>query len=205
MSTDDGDGGGYIEPDGEAAVPQPGPRPAPEPEPASPGRQPGVPAWKRGPWWILIALIGAAAIAGVVVAVVSSGGGNKNSSPTSTSTGNLNGAYIRKADAICATLDPPINADYRTAFAAITAGNIARAQKAARALNSAAGTLIDRIKALGPPPQDASVVNQIVADYTLVINDVIANTPESIQRAQAIAAQIESLATHFGFQVCGLT
>lgn len=199
MTEDDGqEWGGYI------------PEPADEEtlvRPASPAPSVGGPAWMRGPWRIVIALVGVAAIAVGVIEIVSRTGGSGGHTRTSTSTDQALGksAFIRRADGICAELNPEVETDYRVALADYNNGDTAGAQSEVAKLETAAGRLVDHIKALGPPAQGATQVDALLTEYGQLVADAIADTPESNAAAQALQAQIAAQAKSYGFRVCGVT
>jgi hypothetical protein len=158
----------------------------------------------RGPWRIAIALIGVAAIAVGVVEIVS----RSRARSTSTSTTRTllgKAAFIRRADGICAVLNPQVEAYYRIALADQNGGDSSGARLEITKLETAAGQLIGRIEALGPPAQGAAAVALVLSEYSELVSDAVADTPETNAAAAGLQAEIASQAAQFGFHVCGLT
>jgi len=160
--------------------------------------------WPRGPWPILIALVGIAAIAAGAYEIAASSKGGSSSS-TSRPPALSKAAFIHTADAICARLNPVVEANYRTALADESNGDFAGARRAIARLEAAAGRLIDGITALGPPAEGADTVTALLSEYTQLVNDAVANTAESNAAAATLQTQIASQAAQFGFRVCGVT
>ena len=208
MATEDGEWGGYIEqPDeGETAV-FPAPPVAPADVPPTPPRTPsGGSSFLRGGWRIAAVIVGVAAIAGGVIGVVSSGGKKKTTTST-TQTGLTKAQYIAQADRICASLNPPVEAAYRTYAADFTAGNLSGAQAAAQQFQTGAAAELDSLKALQIPSEGGATVQQMLADEQQLINDLESGSPqsESVQAASAVSAQLQSIAHQYGFKFCGVT
>jgi len=186
---------------GDDTVVQPRVARSPPPPPAG-----GGPAWTRVSWRIAIALVGSAAIAVGVIEVVSHVKSKRTSTTTtSTNTTLSKAAFIRRADAICAQLNPQVEDEYRIALADSNSGDLAGARAAIGRLETAANQLIFQITALGPPAQGEATINTLLNEYTELVNDAVLDTPESNAAADALQPQIAALARQYGFNVCGVT
>lgn len=209
----EGDGnewGGYIDQPDEDTVVQPEPQPAQPAQPAQPSPPPppkrpgGGPAWMRGLWRIVVALVGIAAIAVGVIEIVSSG----KKHGTTTSSGQVTiskAAFITQADAICAKWNPMVANDYHTYVVDYESGDTSGAATAALAFEHDTQTELDDLKVLPPPSQGASTVNQLLADDQKQIADYESGPPnsEGAQEANALGQQDQPIAASFGFKVCG--
>jgi hypothetical protein len=140
-----------------------------------------------------------------VIEIVSDARSKTTSTTTTTRAGLGKAAFIRRADAICAELNPEIEADYRIALADANSGDIVGARSEVARLQAAANRLIARIQALGSPAQGAATVATVLTEYQELVDDAIANTPESNVSAVALQSRIAAEAAQFGFRVCGVT
>lgn len=179
------------------------PPPPTPPPPSPPTARAGGPRWLRGPWRVAIAVVGIAAIAFGVIEIVSHA--RSETTTTTTRTGLAKAAFIRRADAICALLNPEIEADYRIALADSNDGEIVGARTEIARMQLAANRLIARIQALGPPAQGAQTVAMLLAEYQQLVDDAIVNSPESNAAAIALQTQIAAQASQYGFRVCGVS
>ncbi len=151
----------------------------------------------RNPWRILIALVGVAAIGVGVAGVLAS-----SRTASGTADGTLRKAdFIRQADLICARLAPAVDAEYRIALVDDYNGDEVGARRAVARVRSAARRLIREVKAVGRPAQGAAAVTTLLGEYAQLINDAIADTPESNGAAESLQAQVASQAAQFGFHV----
>jgi hypothetical protein len=150
------------------------------------------------------------ALAGIAAIAVGVGGILSESKSGSGSAASAAGplakaAFIRRADAVCARLAPEVDAEYRIALTDDYTGDDIGARRAVARLRTAARGLVRGVEALRPAPQYAGDVTRLLSEYAQLVDDSIADTPESNAAADGLQAQIVSQAAQFGFHVCGLT
>jgi hypothetical protein len=148
-----------------------------------------------------MALLGIAIIGIGVGGIAISSTSSRGSGPATL----RNADFIRRADAICARLAPQIDAEYRIALAERYSGDVVAARRAVARVRSAARRLIREVTAVGRPAHGAATVATLLSEYAELIDDAIADTPDSNAAAERLHAQIASRAAQFGFRACGLT